>query len=426
MAVNNLTVTGEKLGAVGTPTATQQSGAAFNRRLVLDIVRRDGPLARADICARVDLSPQAVANITGELQQLGLLTASRVTERKGRGQPPIAFALDPAGGDAIGFSLEPNRVSSALVNLVGDVLARAEARCDTGQPHAVLAIMIEQAAALRACALDPKRLWGIGVALPGPFDVPGMSFVGPTAFEGWSDLAPLAALQDATGLPVFYNTDSVAGALGEMLFGVAARLDDFFYLHLGVGLGGVLIGARTAYRGANGNATEIGHIPAVPHGRACYCGSHGCLERYLSLHALAEHLHGPDAPELTTIEIEGLIARDDPALIDWTHQATSHLRAAVCTIENLFDPQAIVIGGSAPRALSERLLVLAQPFRPSVRRDTRSPRVLLTGHADDSALLGAAVLPIHELLSPRLDAPQRVPAHHPAHRALVTGANLQS
>ena len=398
--------------------ATQQSGAAFNRRVVLDVIRREGQTSRRDIGDRVGLSPQAVANITQELESLGLIVSQRVTGRKIRGQPPIAFSINPEGGDAIGFSLEPQRVSAALVSLVGEVLARDEERFDTRDPERVLDVMTRLSRELMAKARDPKRLWGIGVALPGPFDVPGMSFVGPTAFEGWRNLALLTSLEQAMGLPVFYNTDSVAGALGEMLFGVAAPLGDFFYLHLSVGLGGVLLVDRSAYRGAAGNATEIGHVPVAPRGRPCYCGSEGCLERYLSLHALSEYMHGADAPELSAATIRSLLEAEDPHAVNWCRQAGPYLRDAICMIENLFDPEAVVLGGTGPRELWDRLVAEAGPLRPSVRR-TSKLRVLVSEQDGDSALLGAAVLPIYELLSPRLHAAAASLAHHPAHVALA-------
>ena len=237
----------------------------------------------------VSLSPQTVANITNDLQAIGLIVARRLRGAKSRGQPPIAFELNPDAGSSIGISLEPGRVSAALVNLVGEILERREVDVDTHDQHRVLASMLGLIRELRRPA-TAGRLWGVGVALPGPLMKTEISFVGPTVLEGWSDLSVLDEVRDATRLQVFYSVDSVAGALGETLFGVAHTLDDFFYMHFGVGLGGTLVVSRSAYRGANGNATEIGHIPVVPGGKPCYCGNAGCLERYLSLHSLAEAL----------------------------------------------------------------------------------------------------------------------------------------
>ena len=78
-------------------------------------------------------------------------------------------------------------------------------------------------------------------------------------------------------------------------------------------------------------------------------------------------------------------------------------------IENLLDPQTIVIGGSAPQKLVQRLVELAQPLHRSVRGRPQPelPRIMISLREEDCSLLGAAVLPIHELLSPRLEGVQR-------------------
>jgi predicted NBD/HSP70 family sugar kinase len=390
---------------MATRGATQQSSAPYNRRIVLDVIRRRGEVSRKEIIDLVALSPQTVANITQDLEEIGLVVSKRLKGEKARGQPPMAFTLDPRGGDSIGVSLEPRRASAALVNLVGEVLHRREVEIDARDQKATLAVMVQLVRELQACSADAKRIWGVGVALPGPFDVPGLSFTGPTAFEGWTDLSILEDLHKATGLHVFYNIDSAAGALGESLFGVAQGLTGFFYLHFGVGLGGALVVDKAAYKGANGNATEIGHIPIVPHGKACYCGNHGCLERYVSLHSLSESVSGDPDVELTNAQILALLAAEDERLMDWCRQAAGHLRNAVCIIENMLDPSTIVIGGSAPRALVERLVALAMPLRHSVRGGAgdRGPRITLSERQEDSSILGAAVLPIHEMLSPSFD-----------------------
>jgi len=387
---------------------TQQSSAPYNRRIVLDIIRRQGTASRKEIVDLVSLSPQTVANITNDLETIGLIRAKRASGPKSRGQPPIALELNPNAGHSIGISLEPGRVSAALVNLVGEIHSRCEVELDTHDQRRTLSAMLGLIDDLIRPA-SSGRLWGVGIALPGPLIETDISFVGPTALEGWKDLSIFDALRDETRLQVFYSVDSVAGALGETLFGVAKLLDSFFYLHLGVGLGGTLVINRSAYRGANGNATEIGHIPVVPGGKACYCGNAGCLERYLSLHSLAEALGVADAADRASIIAEKLARNEDPVLLAWSAQAAERLRDAVCTIENMLDPPTIVIGGSAPKVLVERLVARAQPLHHSVRGGVRSTleRILLSERQEDSSILGAAVLPIYDLLSPRLEVLQQ-------------------
>ena len=388
---------------------TQQSSAPYNRRIVLDVIRRQGRISRREIVDLVSLSPQTVANITNDLQTIGLIVARRLKGARSRGQPPIAFELNPNAGNSIGISLEPGRVSAALVNLVGEILERRAVDIDTHDQRRVLTTVVGLVRELRRRPSAAERLWGIGVALPGPLVKTDISFIGPTTLEGWSDLSVFDELRDASRLQVFYSVDSVAAALGETLFGVARALDNFFYMHFGVGLGGTLVVNRSAYRGANGNATEIGHIPAVPGGKPCYCGNAGCLERYLSVQSLAEALGVSEAPDRDALIVAELERNTHAALQGWCLEAAARLRDAVCVIENMLDPLTIVIGGSAPKLLVERLVALAEPLHHSVRGGVASAttRILLSERQEDSSILGAAVLPIYDLLSPRFEVLQQ-------------------
>jgi predicted NBD/HSP70 family sugar kinase len=387
---------------------TQQSSAPYNRRIVLDVIRRQGSVSRKDIVDAVSLSPQTVTNITHDLESIGLIVSRRLKAENSRGQPPIAFELNPNGGSSIGISIEPGGASAALINLVGDVITKREVEFDVRKQRQVLASMLDLVKDLLASSSSNERPWGLGVALPGPLVGTDISFVGPTTLEGWRDLSILDDLRDLTGLHVNYSVDSVAGALGEALFGVAKSLDNFYYLHLSVGLGGTLVVNRSAYKGAGGNATEVGHIPVVPNGKPCYCGNAGCLERYLSLHSLSEELGGlhiTDSTDHGKETLARLLATNDARLLAWCREAAARLRDAICIIENMLDPHTIVIGGSAPKVLVERLVALAQPLHKSVRGGIAQPseRVLLSERQEDSSILGAAVLPIHEMLAPRFE-----------------------
>lgn len=384
---------------------SQQSSAPYNRRVVLDLIRREGEISRREIVDRVSLSPQTVANITQELASAGVVVSRRRKVEKSRGQPPIVFALNPDGGTSIGINLEPGRVTGALVNLTGDVQSRRSEYVDTNKPDVCLEVMLAMVAAFELELGNDAPIWGIGVSLPGPFGAKELSFVGPTAFDGWEDLAVLDHLHEQSGHHVCYSTDSVAGALGESLYGAAKNYRDFYYMHIGIGLGGVLVTGHSAYQGASGNATELGHVPLSPGGKACYCGNRGCLERYLSLYALGEYFEDRGLAVPGTEQLEALLAVDDPMLGSWCQEVSGHLRQAVCFIENTLDPEVIIIGGSAPAGLLGKLIEDASPWFHSVRGGQKGDerRVVLAGHGEESAVLGAAVLPLYEMMTPSLD-----------------------
>jgi predicted NBD/HSP70 family sugar kinase len=360
----------------------QESGRPYNRRIVLETIRLHGPIARGDIARRVGLTVQTVSNIIRELELEGFLLTGRELP-KGRGLPPTFLKLNPDGGYAIGVHITPVSLKAALINVAGEVIGQRERKLRHMRPDRAFREIGHIVEGLRK--LRPHgRMLGIGLAMPGPFDVESMSFVGPTTLEGWKGIPVREQLSRISGLPTFVEIDMAAAALGERLYGAGRTLREFYYLYFGVGLGGCLVHDGVPMRGAFGNAGEIGHLPLVPNGEACPCGNRGCLERYLSLEA---------------------VERRSPAigLDGWIAEAAPLLRAALATIENLFDPETIIIGGPAEESVVTRLLEAAQPLPHSVseRGGRTTPRITRSAAGPDSALRGAAALAIAGVMSPQ-------------------------
>ena len=358
----------------------QESGRPYNRRIVLESIRLLGPTTRSDIAAKVGLTVQTVSTIVRELEEQGLILSAK-EEPKGRGIPPSTLTINPEGGLSIGIHLTPLFIEAALVNLLGDVVESRQRIALNATPDEAFALVEEMMAELRD-GLRGGRLLGAGLALPGPFDVESMSFVGSTTMAGWKNVDIGQRLADATGLPAFFENDMTAAALGEQLYGLGQQLSDYYYLFFSVGLGGAMMHDGLVMRGAWGNAGEIGHIPALPDGEPCPCGNCGCLERYLSLDAFNRR---------------GL------SEADWVREIAPIFRNAIRTIENLFDPEAIVLGGLAPQSLIDQLATLVDGLNSSVsaRSDRRHPRVLVASDCQHSALRGAAALAVFGALSPR-------------------------
>ncbi|TIL74780.1 MAG: ROK family transcriptional regulator [Mesorhizobium sp.] len=358
----------------------QEFGRPYNRRIVLESIRLHGPIARGDIAKRVGLTVQTVSTIVRELEEHGYVLSMR-EEPRGRGLPPATLRINPEGGYAVGIHVTPLGINAALINLSGDVIESAYREAANATPdHAfdLIGAMVLELTGLR----PGGRVLGIGMALPGPFGVESMSFIGPTTMTGWKDVALRERLEASTGLPAFFETDMAAAAMGERLYGLGTGYSEYYYLYFGVGLGGVMVHDGSALRGAWGNAGEIGHIPVVPGGEPCPCGNRGCLERYLSLEALR---------------------RRNISDADWVDEVGPIFCNAITIVENLFDPETIILGGLASTDLLERLAgsVARLPNSISARNDRTAPRVTVARGGQHAVLRGAAALAVSGVLSPR-------------------------
>lgn len=381
------------------PTSPSVAGSnlervqTHNRRVVLDAIRRAGTLTRAEVARRTHLTAQTVNNIVEALDTSGLLVAGPL-RRGGRGQPAVPFGLNPDGAYALGFHVDHHAISGAVVDLLGRV--RSQDAVLARQPSCAEAATALAGMAPRLLAkagVADRRVLGAGVAVPIRFGVGPITNAGPTTLPDWDGTAA-ARIGMALGLPVLLENDAMAAAVGERMNGLGREIDSYVYLLMNEGLGaGVMIEGQP-WRGAGGNAGEIGHMIVVPDGRLCPCGNRGCLERYVSMSALEEHLGRP-APR----EADG--GGLDPAALAWIDAAGPRLAQAVGILEAAFDPETLILGGLAPVPLLERLVEpLGLPVSVGARSHRRWPRIMVAQSGSQAVLLGAAALPIFDLVSP--------------------------
>jgi len=387
--------------AIGTNPERTRS---HNRRVVLETVRQHGGLGRSDIAVLTRLTAQAVSNIVAELVEEGFLI-EQGRRRTARGQPPMELAVNPDGGMTAGMEIAADHITTVLVDLAGVVRAqRIVALVDTGL-EAVQALARSELALARAGSDLPRRLLGCGVVMPGPFEIDGMRAVGATPLPGWAGHDVVRLLSDALDTPVTIENDATAAAVGEHLHGLGRNLRHFCLVYFGAGLGlGSIIGGQP-YRGAFGNAGEIGHIPARRNGRACGCGGQGCLERYASIHALTEALQAAGIGDAGPDEIDRLHRAGHPSVLGWIDEAAELLAPIMVMLENLFDPETIILGGGLPDSVIDALIGAMSPLPVSVsnRAGRAVPRLQRGATGRLTAALGAAALPLLDTMAPKLD-----------------------
>lgn len=372
-----------------------ENAKQHNRRVVLEAVRLHGELSRADLKRLTRLSTQTVSNIADEFIEQSLFLES---ERRptARGKPPKILSINAEGAFSIGLQLDHRKLIGVLLDLCGEELARTRMELcnpkpDLGLPALELAIteLIAKSKVARS------RICGIGIVMPGPFNVNETTASGPTVLPEWQTFPLARELSHATGLPVYLENDATAAAMGESYFGVAKGLRNFVCIYIGTGLGGGLVIDGRPIRGKNGNAGEIGHLPVFPEGRDCYCGNIGCAEQYLSLHSAYECL-GLDSASALPSDLEAAFENKEPQLFEWIATAGLTLKLLVLGLENLFDPESVVITGYMPEKLLEQILQSMEPMAESVSAhdERKIPRLLLGTAGDEVAALGAAVFPL--------------------------------
>ena len=392
-------MTEEGTGIIGSNAGRSRS---HNRRVVLEFVRAHEPAGRAEIARSCGLSIQAVSNIIETLQGEGLLRT--VGHRAGmRGKPALQYQFNPDGAFAVGVEIRPDAMVCALLNLTGKrIFSRRKKLKDASPEKAIPAVTKLIAAAIEASGRDRKNLLGTGIVMPGPFGESGLSYSGAAVLSGWENIDIKEEFEKALACPVIIENDATAAAVSERLAGTASEMNSFCFIYFGTGLGLGVIAGGHSQRGALGNAGEIGHIITEANGLPCPCGNFGCLETYASRMGAFAFLEkaGVNMDEGATLA--SLLEAQHPAMLEWIEGAAQHLSQAIGMVENLFDPETVILGGAMADVVIDALIEkLDLPKGSVANRPARSfPRVMRGSSGRLTAAIGGAAMIIHRTITP--------------------------
>jgi predicted NBD/HSP70 family sugar kinase len=288
-------------------------------------------------------------------------------------------------------------------------------RCET--PEAVLDRTAALAGELLARAqVEPRRLLGIAVGVPGPVDYARGIPVSPPVMPGWDHFPVASNLAERFGCPVFLDNDVNVMALGERDRGAARDVDDFMFVKISSGIGCGLVVRGEIYRGAKGAAGDIGHIGLDGEATVCRCGNRGCLEAVAggeALQALAEAAArdgrsaflGQRAERGEALDAAALAlgaASGDECCNAVLMESGRRVGDVLAKLVNFFNPSLIVVGGGvAP--VGERYIASIREavYRRSTPLATSDLVVKKAILGQDCGVIGAAVLVLDEILSHR-------------------------
>ena len=252
---------------------------------VLRLLRDEGPVSRAELGDRLELTrPRLLAEVE-RLVAAGLIAeAGMAASRGGRRStlvelhPRLRFAAVDLGASSIDIEVTNGRLEPVATY-------RESADIRSG-PRQILHRVNELLHKARTDgAYD--RLDAVGIGVPGPVSYRDGVPVSPPIMPGWDRYPVRELLAREHGCPAVVDNDVNIMAIGERHGGVAHSVDDFLFVKIGTGIGcGIHLGG-TVYRGVDGCAGDIGHIQVDPNGPVCSCGNTGCLEALFSGFALA-------------------------------------------------------------------------------------------------------------------------------------------
>ena len=390
-----------------TARATSQASVSeSNRSRIVKHLYHNGISSRAQIAKALELTPAAITKITARLIEAGMIEETGDLEGS-KNRRSIGLKIDTARFRVIGVKFARPLVQIGVFDLCGNTLSIENLPPVYDRTISDTITAIHQR--ISELLDDDPSIVAIGMAVPGPY----LRNVGRTAvvssMQSWRKINFINEFSTAFRVPVFIEQDARAGALAHYLFDLAFHTNDYLAYYLvgeGVGLG--VIDNGHLVNGAQGAATEIGHISVDVNVKPCDCGNVGCLERYCSAPAIHDMLIEdgsviPDVSDMTHAEAaRALFAKaneGNAAAQSMVREVARYIGYGCITIFNAFNPEHIIIGDivseAGPLLLDTVRATVAERAIPEINDFTS---ITLSTLPIDSTVCGAAAVAVTQFL----------------------------
>ena len=356
----------------------------------------DSATSRAGLAKLTRLTKPTVSKLVEELVEAGLVTEGTPVST-GAGRPMVP--LTPARGTliAIGVEIAADHVACLGIDLAGEVLSHCieYRKVTAASADESIDLAAELVGRVRAESGDLPVV-GVVVAVPGRI-APDDGRVLSAPNLDWNEVplvGRLLAHPELAGLTVHAQNDNRLSVLTEIDHRPG---DSFIYLRGSTGIGGAVVLDGALMAGRNGWAGEFGHTVIEPGGALCRCGRRGCLEAYVSYHALRERAGLSDDILIEDLVDALALTRDRAEVIGMIGRS---LGLAIANALNVLDLATVVLSGYlAPIADELEPVIRGTVERHALAIEAGPVLIERSDEQTDPALHGAARAALQPVLS---------------------------
>jgi glucokinase len=382
------------------PTITSAEMRGINRSAILEIIRRESPIARTTIAQRLGVSLPTVMRIVDELIDEGFVRPQGETEWSGgRRRPLLEFNAD--GYLVLGVDMGgTEKIYGAVSEIGGHIISEMDVDrrgASSDECYQLLTELID--ILLASPELKGRKVRGIGVGAPGITrhrdGVVEWAYV-----LNWKDFPLKERLTGRYKLPITVDNDVNLAALGELWFGVGQNIQNMVMITDGAGIGAGIIIDGSLYRGSNEASGEIGH--SIP-GRE-FLGKRfldfGALESVASGTAMINRARtvlksrhrATSLDHLRSGDVFDAARRREKWALSIVDDVIDYLAIAVANLSVSFDPELIVLGGGLTNYADMLVKPILQRMTGSI---PTPPHLVVSSLGLRATVMGAITTVLH-------------------------------
>lgn len=385
---------------------------------ILELIRRNGPITRAEISKVTDLNIVTVSNYINTYIDEDLVVEGGMEASSG-GRKPTLVKLNEKHGYAIGIDLghmgtEGADIIGVVTDLSGKVIVRLEKKRKKDSMDKIVEKSLDVIDELiNEKELIKDKIKGVGIGIGGVIDEK-LGTVRDSTKNGLrtSYIAVRGLIEQRFGFPSFLGNDATFAALGEKMQSLPMDVEDVIYMYSDVGSGIIIKGG--IYCGASGSAGEI-RINYPRNGEymklakdlsfllplGLDLGIISQAKKLIKDEGVESAISGIAGNELDALTVDIIIEAaksGDTLSIELLEDAAVNLGIRVAYLVNLFNPEIVIIGGGIEKAGS----LFLEPLRRTVRKwafeeHANIVKIIPAQLGKDSVALGAASIVIRDV-----------------------------
>ena len=380
----------------------------LNETHLLELIRTNKQISKADLAQLTGLSPTACGIIVTNLLEKGYISEAGVGVSTG-GRRPILYELIPKSYFSIGVDIDVDFIRFVLIDITGQIEYRDKIPSKSNYSVLKSIEIIEEKIhqIIKQFDIKEDRLLGIGVSVPGMVDNITHEIVFAPNLE-WESVDLQSMMTDIGNFPIYVDNEAICSAICENWIGCCMNQKDFVCINMKSGIGSSIFAGGNLYRGCCGSAGEIGHIMVDASGPKCGCGNYGCLETLASSRAMVEKAQRQikqgliadiaDVDSITFDDIISLTKTGNEATRAILVEASGYLGLSVANLINTINPSKIVLGkelDNFPEDILEHLKNIA--LAKALKYPASSAEIVTSKLGNDTSALGAAIIPLKKL-----------------------------
>lgn len=329
------------------------------RKKIINNLYFSGLLSCAELSECIGKSLSLTTKILAELIEEGQVIETGYAPSSG-GRRPQTYSLKPDIMYTVAVAIDQFVTKLVVINMHNQYVSEMETlELNLAKDADALQRLTEKIESIIAASgVDKNKIVGIGIGMPGFINAKdGINY----SFLETYKSGITTYIHNRVGIPVYLDNDSSVIALAEQKFGAARKFENVMVINIGWGVGLGLILGKILFRGEDGFAGELSHIPLFQNGKLCSCGKSGCLETEASLTAVIEKAidglsagkasmlknnhFNRNAPEESGNAIFEAATRGDRFAIELLSEAGYNIGRGIAILIHLLNPGLVVLSG---------------------------------------------------------------------------------